>query len=81
MKTFATSVFKIEHFKKFFFWIVAATTKICTRDYLMKVQTLHFIIFKLVIKTKKNLHVILQNDDYIETHISSHHLSGISFYL
>jgi len=81
MKTFATSVFKIELNDLIFFWIVATTTKICTRDYLMKVQTLHFIIFKLVIKTKKNLHVILQNEKYIETHISSFHLSGISFYL
>jgi len=65
MKTFATSVFKVEHFVDDFLWIVATTTKICTRDYLMKVHTLHFIILWIVIANKMNLHVILQKNVYM----------------
>ena len=46
--------------KSFFLWIVATTTKICTRDYLMKDQSLHFYIVFIL-----NLHVLLQKKKYI----------------
>jgi len=68
MKTFATSVFKVEQILKFsFLWIVATTTKICTRDYLIKVQTLYFIILIYwKMNFNLNLHVILQMERYIK---------------
>jgi len=67
MKTFATSVFKVKQIDfRVLLWIVATTTKICTRDYLMKVQTLHFIISLRKKKEQrglqKNLHVILHEE-------------------